>query len=80
VTGVWRYDGETIRVLVLRETNYVELAESHVLPGFPIQEAIRLLEQRASMGEAELVRRFLSSIRAAGSGGWREASGEKEGS
>jgi Uma2 family endonuclease len=63
VKEVWRYDGQSIHILVLRDDKYDEVEESEVLLEFPIKEAIRLLEQRASIGETELIRQFQTCVR-----------------
>jgi Uma2 family endonuclease len=60
---VWHYDGETIHVHVLYEGHYLEKQESSALPGFPLEYARQLLQQRHSLGETQLVRQFQTHIR-----------------
>ncbi|MEX2121774.1 MAG: hypothetical protein WD847_19485 [Pirellulales bacterium] len=54
----------TLQVLVLDERqSYVEQDQSGALPGFPLDEAQRLLAARQSADETRLVRQFRSAIR-----------------
>ncbi|MEX0714092.1 MAG: hypothetical protein WD278_17270 [Pirellulales bacterium] len=54
----------TLQVLLLDERqSYVEQDQSRALPGFPLDEAQRLLTARQSADETTLVRQFRSAIR-----------------
>jgi Uma2 family endonuclease len=64
VPEVWRYDGETIQVLASDEGRLVAVTDSRVLPGFPLQEANRLVALRSSLGETALIQSFRDFVRA----------------
>lgn len=57
---VWR---KGIRVLVLEGDGYQQQAESRVLPGFPIAEVTRLLNQPSTLDDTALVREFVALTR-----------------
>jgi Uma2 family endonuclease len=67
VGEVWRCDGQQIHVLIWQDGTYLEGDASVVLPGFPIAEATRVLQQRDSTGETELIRGFQTWVRQHGS-------------
>lgn len=62
VPEVWRYDGETTWMGGLWGENYCDLEQSVVLPGFPRELAIPLLDRRREESETELVRSFVDSL------------------
>jgi Uma2 family endonuclease len=63
VVEVWRYDGESLRVLVWRTDEYVEQDTSNVMPRFPLAEANRVLGERTLLGESDLIRQFQAWVR-----------------
>lgn len=63
VPEVWRYDGNDLRISILRGEGYTEVKESSALPRFPVAEAVRVLEECASRGETSLVRSFRDYVR-----------------
>lgn len=62
VPEVWRYDGEYLWMGCLCGDNYRDLEQSVVLPRFPRELAVRLLDRRSEESETELVRTFLDSL------------------
>lgn len=64
VPEVWRYDGETLRMYVLYSDEYAITEQSVVLPQFPRDLAVRIIEQRAEVGENALIRQFREWVRA----------------
>lgn len=63
IPEVWRWRNGTLQVLQLETGAYVECTESRVLPGFPFDEARRLLVARTTMNETELIRTFREHVR-----------------
>ena len=66
VPEVWRYDGERVVVYDLRDTEYVEIANSLALPWFTSDILTRLVEQGLTMRRtswARKVREWARSIR-----------------
>jgi Uma2 family endonuclease len=67
IAEVWRYDGQSMQVFVLgRKRQYKAVARSRVLPGFPLDETNRLLGERGSTSETQLVRSFRRHVRRKG--------------
>ncbi len=48
IPEIWRYDGETLHIHVLREDGYAEVHQSAVLPRLPIQTLMQFLNQRTT--------------------------------
>ncbi|MEX0819463.1 MAG: Uma2 family endonuclease [Pirellulaceae bacterium] len=64
VPEIWRYDGSEVHVYVLgNEETYESVKASAVLPGFPFDEAIRVLDRRHEIGETSLIRSFRGHVR-----------------
>lgn len=63
IAELWRFDGLTLAVLTLQNDGYRDAVESRVLPGFPLEDARRLLSQRTASSETALVRQFQLLIR-----------------
>jgi Uma2 family endonuclease len=66
VPEVWRYDGERVVIYELRDTEYVEVANSLALPWFTSDILTRLVEQGLTMRRtswARKVREWAQSIR-----------------
>jgi Uma2 family endonuclease len=63
IPEVWRYDGETLRLYVLHNGDYVEAQQSTVLPQLSIDQLKSFLNQRSSLGETQLVRQFRTWVR-----------------
>lgn len=63
IPEVWRYDGETLRLYVLHNGDYVEVQQSTVLPQLPIDDLRSFLNQRSSLGETQLMRQFRTWVR-----------------
>ncbi|HEX5915925.1 MAG TPA: Uma2 family endonuclease [Rubrobacter sp.] len=57
VPEVWRYDGERVVVYELRDTEYVEVANSLALPWFTSDILTRLVEQGLTMRRTSWVRK-----------------------
>lgn len=64
VPEVWRYDGQAI-IVYHRSTDgtFSSADESIVLPGFPFDEACRVLEARHEKDETALIRGFRDYVR-----------------
>ncbi len=58
VPEVWRWRRETLTVLRLEDGEYVEHAESIVLPGFPLDQLCQALARRSEVGQTTLIREF----------------------
>lgn len=63
VPEVWRWKNGTLVVLHLEAGEYVERTDSRVLPGFPFDEARRLVAARATTNETALMREFREHVR-----------------
>lgn len=63
IPEVWRYDGQSLRVLRLEQGQYIETAQSTVLPKFPLKEVMQFLAERNTVGETELVRSLREWVR-----------------
>jgi Uma2 family endonuclease len=63
IPEVWRYEGETLRLYVLHNEGYTEVPHSTVLPQLPIATLQSFLQQRSSLSETQLVRRFRTMVR-----------------
>jgi Uma2 family endonuclease len=67
VPEVWRYDGQQFEIYVLGpEQRYLASAASVCLPGFPLDEAARILGRLNVESERALVRSFREFIRRKG--------------
>jgi hypothetical protein len=63
VPEVWRWRNNRLHILRLEGDQYAERSESRVLPGFPFDEALRLIAARATMSETALMREFRERVR-----------------
>jgi Uma2 family endonuclease len=63
IPEVWRFDGETLRLYVLHGEDYSEMQHSTVLPQFPVATLRSCLQQRATVGETQLIRQFRTWVR-----------------
>lgn len=63
VPEVWRWKNGVLAVLHLEAGEYVERPDSRVLPGFPFDEARRLIGVRDTMSETALMRAFRDHVR-----------------
>ena len=64
VPEVWRYDGQRIEVYTLGpEQQYLAGAASSCFPGFPLDEAMRILERFSAESERALIGSFRELIR-----------------
>jgi len=58
VPEVWRWKEETVQLMQLQDGRYLEVDESTVLPGFPLGEAVRLIQSRHERDNMTLLREF----------------------
>lgn len=73
VPEVWRYDGQTIRILLLNaEGQYVESERSRAFPFLPMPELIRFLTPDEDVSETKLMRSFRAWVREQTERGWRK--------
>ncbi len=71
VPEVWRWDGETLRVMLLgSEGQYSESERSQALSFLPIAELVRFLLSDASQSETKLLRSFRAWVREQMARGW----------
>lgn len=71
VPEVWRWDGETLRVMVLGpEGHYTESTSSLAFPFLPLGELPRFLQQGVRESEAKWLRSFRAWVREQMAGGW----------
>ena len=62
VPEVWRHDGEHLEMFVLEDRSYVPIETSHALPGLTVDLINSLVEQRFSLGETAIMRKFRKSL------------------
>jgi Uma2 family endonuclease len=71
VPEVWRWNGETLRVLLLStEGKYVESEQSKAFPFLPIAELAKFLTQ-TELSETQMIRKFRAWVREQNAGGWQ---------
>jgi Uma2 family endonuclease len=63
VTEVWQYQNASLTAYRLQDGTYVPIAESTVLPGFPLAQIQTLLDQRTTIGETQLIRSFRETLK-----------------
>ena len=75
VPEVWRFDGQTLRVL-LRGTDgeYHESALSRALPFLPVAELLRFATMRQTMDETQVIRTFRQWLREQMAANWSQPS------
>jgi Uma2 family endonuclease len=75
VPEVWRWDGETLRIMLLgSDGRYTDSERSRALPFLPIAEFVRFLRRDASQSDTQWLRSFLAWVREQMASGWRGAS------
>lgn len=62
VPEVWRYRDARLNVFVRKNTDYGEVENSAVLPGFPVARVQHFLDQRSKLDESALIRSFRAEI------------------
>jgi Uma2 family endonuclease len=71
VPEVWRWDSQTLRVMVLGpDGQYDESERSRALPFLPIAEFVRFLHPDAAQSETKLLRTFRAWVREQMTSGW----------
>jgi Uma2 family endonuclease len=63
VPEVWRYDGQTLTMLILQNGEYHPQGHSKALPFLSSESILRFLSQRSTMGETQLVKQFRQWVR-----------------
>jgi Uma2 family endonuclease len=63
VPEVWRYDGNSFSINILRNQIYVVVEESLAFPNLPIQEISRFLQQVGQKDYLDLVKEFRNWVR-----------------
>ena len=64
VPEIWRFDGSTVRILLLQEdVSYEQSAVSQALPWITIEEIQRFAVQEASLDESQWIRSFRRWVR-----------------
>lgn len=58
VPELWRYEGDRLFPMILKDGVYVETQRSIAFPNLPVRELARFIEMRDSMGETELMCEF----------------------
>lgn len=77
VPEVWRWDGQTLRVCLLRRGHYVEAERSRTFPFLPMDEIARFLTAGMAMSETKLLREFRAWVRQQVAQGWAAATEKK---
>lgn len=68
---VWRWDGETLHIMLLGpERQYSESERSRALPFLPIGGFVRFLHPKAARSDSELLESFGAWVREQLAGGW----------
>lgn len=79
VPEVWRYDGQTIRIMLLGTNGqYAESTRSQAFPFFPVEELVRFLHQDANQSETKLLRAFRDWVREQMKNGWSDSANRGE--
>lgn len=63
VPEVWRWIDSSIEIYRLQGEAYIRVEHSGCLPGFPMYDAIKLLEQRHELDETRLLAKFRKACR-----------------
>jgi Uma2 family endonuclease len=72
VPEVWCFDGQSLRVQLLRpDGTYGESQQSQAFPFFPPGEVLRFLQLRNTFGETELLRQFRLWVRQRIAANWQ---------
>lgn len=71
VPEVWRWDGETLRILLLgADGQYSESERSRALPFLPIADFVHFLHPDVSQSDTKLLRSFRDWVREQKAAGW----------
>jgi Uma2 family endonuclease len=71
VPEVWRWDGDTLRVMLLgSDGQYKESERSRALPFLPVTELVRFLKADTAQSETQLLRAFRDWVREQMASGW----------
>lgn len=71
VPEVWRWDGETMRVMLLNpDGQYTESERSLALPFLPVDELVRFLNPETAQSVTEVLLAFREWVREQKAGGW----------
>lgn len=74
VPEVWRFDGETLRVLLLgQDGQYHESPRSRVFPFLPVAELVRFVNLRTTHSDTAIVRAFREWLRDQKARGWPDS-------
>ncbi|HEY7427049.1 MAG TPA: Uma2 family endonuclease [Gemmataceae bacterium] len=74
VPEVWRWDSETLRIMVLgSDGQYTESQRSRALPFLPVAELVRFLRPDTIQSETKLLRSFRNWVREQMARGWGDA-------
>jgi Uma2 family endonuclease len=74
VPEVWRWDGETLRIMLLGGNGrYTESVSSQALPFLPIAEFVRFLHRDASQSDTKWLQSFRAWVREQMAGDWGRA-------
>lgn len=72
VPEVWRFDGQVLHVHLLGpDGRYTESPTSRAFPFLPMNELVRFLGMRATMGETDLLNEFRVWVRDRIAAGWK---------
>jgi Uma2 family endonuclease len=73
VPEVWRWDGQTLRIMLLEpDGQYTERERGRALSFLPVAEMVRFLHMGAALDETTLLRAFRAWVREQISCGWTE--------
>jgi Uma2 family endonuclease len=62
IPEVWRYDGETLRLYALSDGKYVDIQESHALPGLTVSMLIHAIEASKADEPMDAIKEFRKRI------------------
>ena len=76
VPEVWRYDGQTLRIMLLGpDGQYTESPRSNALPFLPVAELVRFLHSDTTQSGTKRLRAFRAWVREQMARGWGAPSG-----
>jgi Uma2 family endonuclease len=80
VPEVWRFDGQSIVVLLLgSDAEYRASAQSRAFPFLPVADLVRFIGLRATMSDTAIARAFQDWVREQKARGWPAAGGSPQG-
>ena len=63
IPEIWRFDGESLSIHLLKQGAYGEAKQSLCLPWLPVEEMLPFLKPNQQTGDTTTVRRFVAQVR-----------------